>query len=109
MKLLNICNEIIKYLLNILLIFLSKILIENNCPVNISCTIFFCLCTQNLMQSLILKEKQLNEEKDSNAQCILRKEMELSMKQNFLTQEANRYLAIHYKNKERKIILPTYK
>ncbi|XP_025263243.1 uncharacterized protein LOC105253566 isoform X2 [Camponotus floridanus] len=45
---------------------------------------------QNLMQSLILKEKQLNEEKDSNAQCILRKEMELSMKQNFLTQEANR-------------------
>lgn len=45
---------------------------------------------QNLMQSLILKEKQLNEKKDSNAQCILRKEMELSMKQNFLTQEANR-------------------
>ncbi|XP_050454645.1 uncharacterized protein LOC126853161 isoform X3 [Cataglyphis hispanica] len=45
---------------------------------------------QNLMQSLILKEKQLNEKKDSNAQFILRKEMELSMKQNFLTQEANR-------------------
>lgn len=45
---------------------------------------------QNLMQSLMLKEKQLNEKKDSNAQCILWKEMELSMKQNFLTQEANR-------------------
>ncbi|XP_029664229.1 uncharacterized protein LOC115236131 isoform X1 [Formica exsecta] len=45
---------------------------------------------QNLMQSLILKEKQLNEKKDSNAEFILRKEMELSMKQNFLTQEANR-------------------
>ncbi|XP_029161584.1 uncharacterized protein LOC114933261 [Nylanderia fulva] len=45
---------------------------------------------QNLMQSLMLKEKQLNEKKDSNAQCILQKEMELSMKQNFLTQEANR-------------------
>ncbi|KMQ95296.1 reticulocyte-binding protein 2 a-like protein [Lasius niger] len=45
---------------------------------------------QNLMQSLVLKEKQLNEKKDSNAQCILQKEMELSMKQNFLTQEANR-------------------
>ncbi|XP_072761885.1 uncharacterized protein [Anoplolepis gracilipes] len=45
---------------------------------------------QNLMQSLILKEKQLNEQKDNNAQCILRKEIELSMKQNFLTQEANR-------------------
>lgn len=45
---------------------------------------------QNLMQSLALKEKQLKEKKDSNAQCILQKEMELSMKQNFLTQEANR-------------------
>ncbi|XP_011872717.1 PREDICTED: uncharacterized protein LOC105564717 [Vollenhovia emeryi] len=45
---------------------------------------------QNLMQSLTLKEKQLKEKKDSNTQCLLRKEMELSMKQNFLTQEANR-------------------
>ncbi|XP_018404819.1 PREDICTED: uveal autoantigen with coiled-coil domains and ankyrin repeats-like isoform X2 [Cyphomyrmex costatus] len=45
---------------------------------------------QNLMQSLTLKEKELNEKKNSNAQCILQKEMELSMKQNFLTQEANR-------------------
>lgn len=44
------------------------------------------------MQSLTLKEKQLKEMKDSNAQCILQKEMELSIKQNFLTQEANRYL-----------------
>ncbi|EGI68469.1 PREDICTED: uveal autoantigen with coiled-coil domains and ankyrin repeats-like [Acromyrmex echinatior] len=45
---------------------------------------------QNLMQSLTLKEKQLKEEKNSNAQCVLQKEIELSMKQNFLTQEANR-------------------
>ncbi|XP_024887303.1 early endosome antigen 1-like [Temnothorax curvispinosus] len=45
---------------------------------------------QNVMQSLTLKEKQLKEKKESNAQCILQKEMELSMKQNFLTQEANR-------------------
>ncbi|XP_020293519.1 protein MLP1-like isoform X2 [Pseudomyrmex gracilis] len=45
---------------------------------------------QSLMQLLTLKEKQLNDKKDSNAQYILRKEMELSMKQNFLTQEANR-------------------
>ncbi|XP_018300972.1 uncharacterized protein [Mycetomoellerius zeteki] len=45
---------------------------------------------QNLMQSLILKEKQLKEKKNSNAQCVLQKEIELSMKQNFLTQEANR-------------------
>ncbi|XP_036139025.1 plectin isoform X2 [Monomorium pharaonis] len=45
---------------------------------------------QNLMQSLTLKEKQLQEKKDNNTQCILQKEMELSMKQNFLTQEANR-------------------
>jgi len=44
------------------------------------------------MQILTLKEKQLKEKKDSNAQCILQKELELSMKQNFLTQEANRYL-----------------
>jgi len=44
------------------------------------------------MQTLTLKEKQLKEKKDSNAQCILQKELELSMKQNFLTQEANRYL-----------------
>ncbi|XP_071575363.1 uncharacterized protein [Temnothorax nylanderi] len=45
---------------------------------------------QNVMQSLTLKEKQLKEKKESNAQCILQKEMELSMKQNFLTQETNR-------------------
>ncbi|XP_077268541.1 uncharacterized protein LOC143900746 [Temnothorax americanus] len=45
---------------------------------------------QNVMRSLTLKEKQLKEKKESNAQCILQKEMELSMKQNFLTQEANR-------------------
>ncbi|XP_011637021.1 plectin-like [Pogonomyrmex barbatus] len=45
---------------------------------------------QNLMQSLTLKEKQLKEKKDSNEQCILQKEMELSMKQNILTQEASR-------------------
>lgn len=45
---------------------------------------------QNLMQSLTLKEKQLKEKKDSNTQCVLQKEMELSMKQNFLIQEANR-------------------
>lgn len=44
------------------------------------------------MQSLTLKEKQLKEKEDTNAQCILQKEMELSMKQNFLIQEANRYL-----------------
>lgn len=44
------------------------------------------------MESLTLKEKQLREKKDSNAQCILQKEMELTMKQNFLSQEANRYL-----------------
>lgn len=44
------------------------------------------------MQSLTLKEKQLNEKKDSEARNILQKEMELSMKQNFLTHEANRYL-----------------
>lgn len=44
------------------------------------------------MQSLTLKEKQLKEKEDSNAQCVLQKEMELSMKQNFLIQEANRYL-----------------
>lgn len=43
------------------------------------------------MQSLTLKEKQLNEKKDSDTRCILQKEMELSMRQNFLTQEANRY------------------
>lgn len=42
------------------------------------------------MQSLTLKEKQLKEKEDSNAQCVLQKEMELSMKQNFLIQEANR-------------------
>ncbi|KAL0131563.1 hypothetical protein PUN28_002834 [Cardiocondyla obscurior] len=45
---------------------------------------------QNLMESLTLKEKQLKEKKDSNTQCILQKEIELSVKQNFLTQEANR-------------------
>ncbi|KYN45260.1 hypothetical protein ALC56_00266, partial [Trachymyrmex septentrionalis] len=45
---------------------------------------------QNLMQSLTLKEMQLKEEKNSNTQCVLQKEIELSMKQNFLTQEANR-------------------
>ncbi|EZA51582.1 hypothetical protein DMN91_010418 [Ooceraea biroi] len=45
---------------------------------------------QNLMRSLTLKEKQLNEKNDNDVRCILQKEMELSMKQNFLTQEANR-------------------
>ncbi|XP_011145528.1 uncharacterized protein LOC105186786 isoform X2 [Harpegnathos saltator] len=45
---------------------------------------------QNLMQSLTLKEKQLNEKRDSEARNILQKEIELSMRQNFLTQEANR-------------------
>lgn len=44
------------------------------------------------MQLLSLKEKQLSDKKDSNAQYILQKEMELSMKQNFLTQEANRWI-----------------
>ncbi|XP_012221047.1 epidermal growth factor receptor substrate 15 homolog [Linepithema humile] len=45
---------------------------------------------QNLMQSLMLKEKQLNEKESSSTQYILQKEMELSMKQNFLTQEIDR-------------------
>ncbi|XP_014481235.1 PREDICTED: uncharacterized protein LOC106747823 isoform X2 [Dinoponera quadriceps] len=45
---------------------------------------------QDLMQSLTLKEKQLNEKEDNEARNILQREMELSMKQNFLTQEANR-------------------
>ncbi|XP_032674288.1 uncharacterized protein LOC116845575 isoform X2 [Odontomachus brunneus] len=45
---------------------------------------------QDLMQSLTLKEKQFNEKKDSEVRNILQKEMELSMKQNFLTQEADR-------------------
>lgn len=46
------------------------------------------------MQSLTLKEKQLNEKKNSEERNILHREMELSMKQNFLTQEANRYLLL---------------
>lgn len=50
------------------------------------------------MESLTLKEKQLNEKKDRETRNILQKEMELSMKQNFLTQEANRYLSL-LKNK----------
>jgi len=43
------------------------------------------------MRSLSLKEKQINKKNDSDVRCILQKEMQLSMKQNFLTQEANRY------------------
>lgn len=55
------------------------------------------------MQSLSLKEKQLNEKRDNEARNILQKEMELSMKQNFLTQEADRYSMLF------KIILVTDK
>jgi hypothetical protein len=43
------------------------------------------------MRSLSLKEKQINKKNDTDIRCILQKEMQLSMKQNFLTQEANRY------------------
>lgn len=39
----------------------------------------------------MLREKELNEKESSNAQYILQKEMELSVKQNFLTQEIDRY------------------
>lgn len=45
---------------------------------------------QNLMELVNAKEKQLIEQEKRHAQFVFQKEMELSLKENLLTQEANR-------------------
>ncbi|XP_076276661.1 uncharacterized protein LOC143207279 [Lasioglossum baleicum] len=45
---------------------------------------------QNVMRSMSLKEKELEEKRQSNEQKILQKEMELALKERLLLQEENR-------------------